>query len=43
LVAGLVVAGGDELEAAIPKYVERIGWAVVVLAIAIGGYLTLWH
>ncbi|RLA31434.1 MAG: DedA family protein [Gammaproteobacteria bacterium] len=43
LVAGLVVAGGEQLEAAIPKYVERIGWAVVVLAIMIGGYIALRH
>jgi membrane protein YqaA with SNARE-associated domain len=43
LVAGLVVAGGEQLEAAIPKYVERIGWAVVVLAIMIGGYIALLH
>ena len=43
LVAGLVVAGGAQLEAAIPRYVERIGWGVVVLAILIGGYITLWH
>ena len=43
LVAGLVVAGGAQLEAAIPRYVERIGWGVVVLAILIGGYISLWH
>ena len=33
LVAGLVVAGGERMAAALPKYVERIGWAVVVLAV----------
>jgi len=43
LVAGLVVAGGAPLEAAIPKYVERIGWSVVALVIAIGSYITLRH
>jgi membrane protein YqaA with SNARE-associated domain len=36
LVAGLIVAGGEKMEAMIPKYVERIGWAVVaVVAVAI--------
>jgi len=39
LVAGLVVAGGERMEAMIPRYVERIGWVVVALAVAIGGYL----
>ena len=41
LVAGLVVAGGERMEAMIPKYVERIGWAVVGLVVAIGAFLTL--
>ena len=36
LVAGLIVAGGQRMEEMIPKYVERIGWAVVVLVVAIG-------
>ena len=37
LVAALIVAGGEKMEALIPKYVERIGWAVVaVTALAIG-------
>jgi membrane protein YqaA with SNARE-associated domain len=36
LVAGLIVWGGDKMEAMIPRYVERIGWAVVaVVAVAI--------
>jgi len=39
LVAGLVVAGGQRMEEMIPKYVERIGWSVVLLAVAVGGYL----
>jgi membrane protein YqaA with SNARE-associated domain len=41
LVAGLVVAGGERMEAMIPQYVERIGWAVVGLVVAIGVFLTL--
>lgn len=39
LVAGLVVAGGERMEELIPKYVERIGWAVVVVAAVLVGYL----
>jgi membrane protein YqaA with SNARE-associated domain len=36
LVAGLIVAGGQRMEELIPKYVERIGWAVVAITIAVG-------
>jgi membrane protein YqaA with SNARE-associated domain len=36
LVACLIVAGGERMARALPKYVERIGWAVVLLAIIIG-------
>lgn len=36
LVAGLIVAGGDRMATALPKYVERIGWAVVLAAVIIG-------
>jgi membrane protein YqaA with SNARE-associated domain len=32
LVAGLVVLGGDKLESTLDKYVEALGWAVVVIA-----------
>lgn len=39
LVAGLIVAGGDRMATALPKYVERIGWAVVILAVLIGAYI----
>ena len=41
LVAGLVVAGGQKMEEMIPHYVERIGWGVVAIAGAVGGYLAL--
>jgi len=41
LVAGLVVAGGERMEAAIETYIERIGWIVVVLVCAIGGLVWL--
>ncbi len=41
LVTGLIVAGGDKMAESLPRYVERIGWAVVVLAVAIVGYLML--
>jgi membrane protein YqaA with SNARE-associated domain len=33
LVAGLVVVGGDGLESTLRKYVEGLGWAVVVIAV----------
>ncbi len=36
MVAGVIVAGGERMASALPKYVERIGWAVVVLAVIIG-------
>lgn len=36
LVAGLVVAGGRPMAELLPRYVERIGWAVVVVAVAVG-------
>ena len=39
LVAGLVVAGGERMEKMVPQYVERIGWAVVVVALLIGAAL----
>ncbi len=39
LVAGFVVAGGERMETTIATYIERIGWGVVVLAVAIGGFL----
>ena len=41
LVAGLIVAGGDSMETMLRKYVERIGWAVVAVAIALIAYLML--
>jgi membrane protein YqaA with SNARE-associated domain len=43
LVAGLVVAGGERMEELLPKYVERIGWATVALAVALAAYLSLRH
>lgn len=43
LVAGLVVAGGEKLQASLPKYIERLGWAVVLLAVIIGGVIVLRH
>ena len=39
LVSGLIVLGGDKLEQNLRKYVEGIGWAVVVIAVAIIGWL----
>jgi membrane protein YqaA with SNARE-associated domain len=39
LVSGLVVLGGDKLDTTLKKYVEGLGWAVIVLAVAIIGWL----
>lgn len=39
LVSGLIVMGGEKLEANLKKYVEAVGWAVVVLAILVIGWL----
>lgn len=41
LVAGLIVAGGDRMAELLPKYVERLGWAVVALAVAVWAYFSL--
>lgn len=41
LVAGLLVVGGERLEGSIRRYVEWIGWGVVVLALVL--YLYLRH
>jgi len=39
LVAGLVVAGGERMVELLPRYVERIGWGVVAIAVLAGiGY-----
>ncbi len=35
LVAGLIVWGGDKLEDTLQTHVERIGWAVVALVVAV--------
>lgn len=35
LVAALIVWGGDRLESTLQKHVERIGWAVVIVVLAI--------
>jgi membrane protein YqaA with SNARE-associated domain len=42
LVAGFIVAGGERMETVLRTYIERIGWAVVVLAIAVG-YVWIEH
>ncbi len=41
LVAGLIVAGGERMAAMLPKYVERIGWAVVMLAVVLAAWLAM--
>ena len=39
LVAGLIVLGGDKLEQNLKKYVEGIGWAVVLIVAAVIAWL----
>ena len=39
LVAGFIVAGGDRMESMVRTYIERIGWGVVGLAVAVGAYV----
>jgi membrane protein YqaA with SNARE-associated domain len=41
LVAGLVKAGGQRFEDTLSKYVERIGWACVVLVAAVIAWLMM--
>jgi membrane protein YqaA with SNARE-associated domain len=41
LVAGLVKAGGQRFEDGLSKHVERIGWAVVIVAVIIIGWLMM--
>jgi membrane protein DedA with SNARE-associated domain len=43
LVAGLIVISGDRVESLLPKYIERIGWTVVAIAVAIAIYLIVRH
>ncbi|HEX2140502.1 MAG TPA: YqaA family protein [Woeseiaceae bacterium] len=41
LVAGFIVAGGERMAALLPRYVERIGWAVVAIAVVGVGFLMM--
>jgi len=41
LVAGLIVAGGERMSSMLPKYVERIGWSVVALAVLLAAMVML--
>jgi membrane protein YqaA with SNARE-associated domain len=38
LVAGLIVAGGETMADRLQKHVERLGWAVVAIAVTLGVY-----
>ena len=40
LVAGLLAWGGPKMEAALRRYVERIGWALVVIAVLLYLYFS---
>ena len=41
LVAGLIVLGGDRMATMLPKYIERIGWGVVAVAVVVGAVIVL--
>ena len=41
LVAGLVRLGGERFESTLAKHIERIGWAVVVVAVIVIGWLMM--
>jgi membrane protein YqaA with SNARE-associated domain len=41
LVAGLIVWGGDRLESTLQQHVERIGWAVVLVVVAVAAWLAV--
>ena len=41
LVAGLVRLGGEEFETSLRKYIERIGWAVVVISAVVIAWLMM--
>ena len=43
LVAGLVVAGGERMAIGLQRHVERIGWAVVAIAVTVGTWIVLRH
>ena len=43
LVAGLIVLGGDRMADMLPRYVERIGWSVVVVAAGIAIFIMQRH
>jgi membrane protein YqaA with SNARE-associated domain len=43
LVAGLIVAGGERMASGLQQHVERIGWAVVAIAVLVGTWLFLRH
>lgn len=43
LVAGLVRAGGERMATLIPRYVERIGWTVVVLVLLVAAWTLNGH
>ena len=41
LVAGLVRLGGERFEATLARHIERLGWAVVAIAVAVIGWLMM--
>lgn len=43
LVAGAIMLGGEKAEATLHKYIEPVGWAVVVLLVGLVVAIKLWH
>jgi membrane protein YqaA with SNARE-associated domain len=41
LVAGFIVVGGERMADGLQQHVERIGWAVVIAAVALGAFFVL--
>ena len=41
LLAGLILAGGERFEAGLKDNVERLGWAVALIVVAVIGWLTV--
>ena len=43
VVGAFIVWGGERMTVLLPRYIERIGWAVVVAVVAVGALLIFWQ
>lgn len=41
LVAGILFVGGDQLQASLKRYVDRLGWLVVAIAVVVFAYFKI--